>query len=102
MQKAERALQSSVLLQHAVITIVPPSREEKERRIAQHLEYQAKRKELMEKIAARTFARVYIEPLVPNVYEDLYNQGYFYDVVEHGELTPASIKVQNKPLYTLL
>ncbi|VDK35062.1 unnamed protein product [Taenia asiatica] len=57
-------------------------REEKERRIAQHLEYQAKRKEVMEKIAARTFARVYIEPLVPNVYEDLYNQGYFYDVVQ--------------------
>ncbi|KAL5964046.1 hypothetical protein TSMEX_008241, partial [Taenia solium] len=57
-------------------------REEKERRIAQHLEYQAKRKEVMEKIAARTFARVYIEPLVPNVYEDLYSQGYFYDVVQ--------------------
>ncbi|CDS43778.1 radial spoke 3 [Echinococcus multilocularis] len=59
-------------------------REEKERRIAQHLEYQAKQKELVEKIAARTFARVYLEPLVPNVYEDLYIQGYFYDVVEHG------------------
>ncbi|KAL5103288.1 hypothetical protein TcWFU_008801 [Taenia crassiceps] len=57
-------------------------REEKERRIEQHLEYQAKRKATAEKIAARTFAQVYIEPLVPTVYEDLYNQGYFYDVVE--------------------
>ena len=61
------------------------SREEKERRKAQHLEYQAQKKEVAEKIAARTFARAYIEPLIPNVYDDLYNLGYFYDVIERGK-----------------
>ncbi|VDL59462.1 unnamed protein product [Hymenolepis diminuta] len=52
-------------------------REEKERRIAQHKVYEAKRKETIEKIAARAFARVYIEPLIPNVYEQLHMNGYF-------------------------
>ncbi len=44
-----------------------------------------RRQELIEKISARTFARVYTEPLVPSVFEELYNGGYFNDVVEHGE-----------------
>nr|CUU99739.1 hypothetical transcript [Hymenolepis microstoma] len=58
-------------------------REEKERRIAQHKIYEAKRKETIEKIAARNFARVYIEPLIPNVYEQLHLNGYFTDSIEN-------------------
>ncbi|VDO10528.1 unnamed protein product [Rodentolepis nana] len=57
--------------------------EEKERRIEQHKIYEAKRKETIEKIAARNFARFYIEPLIPNVYEQLHLNGYFSDSIEN-------------------
>uniref|UniRef100_A0A5K3EGI1 Radial spoke head 3 n=2 Tax=Mesocestoides corti TaxID=53468 RepID=A0A5K3EGI1_MESCO len=59
-------------------------RKEKERRIAQHREFQVQKEDLVSKISARTFAKVYVEPLVPTVYEYLYDQGYFYDVIEHN------------------
>ncbi|KAM7534124.1 hypothetical protein Aperf_G00000112022 [Anoplocephala perfoliata] len=66
------------------------SLEEKERRIAQHKKYEARRKETIEKIAARTFARFYVEPLVPSVYEQLYMNGYFSDTLQN-EITETVI-----------
>lgn len=75
-------------------------REEKERRIAQHKVYEAKRKETIEKIAARAFARVYIEPLIPNVYEQLHLNGYFSDSIQNGTLDLAiyiSLKFSRQP-----
>ncbi|VDM01553.1 unnamed protein product [Schistocephalus solidus] len=56
--------------------------QEKERRKKQHLEISARQKELAEKLAARAFSRMYMEPLVPIVFDRLYENGYFYDVVE--------------------
>ncbi|KAM3181365.1 hypothetical protein ACTXT7_014527 [Hymenolepis weldensis] len=79
---------------------IPVVIEEKERRIAQHKVYEAKRKETIEKIAARAFARVYIEPLIPNVYEQLHLNGYFSDSIQNGKLDLAiyiSLKCPRQP-----
>ena len=43
------------------------------------------RKRTAEKIAARCFTKAYLEPLLPNVYEQLTRRGYFYDDVEFGK-----------------
>eukprot|EP00959_Pyramimonas_sp_CCMP1952_P204575 4277604-Pyramimonas_sp.AAC.1 len=74
--------------------------EEKEHRLAQRTQSHADRladwrlfphqerdrlereKQVREKVAAQTFARGYLTGLVGNVFDKLYDQGYFYDPVE--------------------
>ncbi|NWI85256.1 RSPH3 protein, partial [Pitta sordida] len=57
-------------------------REEKERRRLAHLEKLRKQKETTEKIAARAFAKRYLADLIPSVFSNLYDIGFFYDPVE--------------------
>ncbi|NXC24072.1 RSPH3 protein, partial [Campylorhamphus procurvoides] len=57
-------------------------REEKERRRLEHLEKLRKQKETTEKIAARAFAKRYLADLIPSVFSNLYDSGFFYDPVE--------------------
>lgn len=56
--------------------------EEKERRLAQERERLEREKQVREKVAAQTFARGYLTGLVGNVFDKLYEAGYFYDPVE--------------------
>ena len=44
-----------------------------------------KEKETAEKIAARAFAQSYLSDLVPAVFANLSENGFFYDPVERGE-----------------
>jgi len=56
--------------------------EEKERRLAQERDRLEREKQVREKVAAQTFARGYLTGLVGNVFDKLFEQGYFYDPVE--------------------
>ncbi|KAL5965906.1 hypothetical protein TSMEX_006349 [Taenia solium] len=58
-------------------------REEQERRKAQGIHAAWMRKRTADKVAARCFTKAYLEPLLPNVYEQLTQRGYFYDDVEY-------------------
>lgn len=44
------------------------------------------RRQTMEKIAAQSFVKAYLEPLLPNTFEQLTVRGYFYNGVQMGEL----------------
>ncbi|XP_069708134.1 radial spoke head protein 3 homolog [Phaenicophaeus curvirostris] len=57
-------------------------REEKERRIRQHMQMLQKQKETTEKIAARAFAQHYLADLIPSVFNNLRDSGFFYDPIE--------------------
>ncbi|NXX79658.1 RSPH3 protein, partial [Urocolius indicus] len=57
-------------------------REEKERRKRQHMQLLQKQKETTEKIAARAFAQHYLADLIPSVFNNLNDSGYFYDPIE--------------------
>ncbi|XP_062872842.1 radial spoke head protein 3 homolog [Trichomycterus rosablanca] len=57
-------------------------REEKDRRIKQQRLALQKEKELADKIAARTFTQQYLADLLPSVYSNLRDHGYFYDPVQ--------------------
>ncbi|NXF06165.1 RSPH3 protein, partial [Smithornis capensis] len=57
-------------------------REEKERRRLEHLAKLQKQKETTEKIAARAFAKRYLADLIPSVFSNLYDSGFFYDPIE--------------------
>lgn len=41
--------------------------------------------ETAQKVAARSFAQGYLSDLVPSVFSNLTNSGYFYDPVERGK-----------------
>eukprot|EP00842_Homolaphlyctis_polyrhiza_P004156 jgi/Hompol1/4741/HPOL_000498-RA len=56
--------------------------EEKDRRLAEQLRILKEKQEVAEKIAARAFAQSYLNSLIPNVFETLATNGYFYDSVE--------------------
>lgn len=56
--------------------------EEKMRRVEQAKEEQAKEAETQEKVAARLFARGYLDSLLPSVFDSLADNGYFYDTIE--------------------
>ncbi|CDS43438.1 ras gtp binding protein d [Echinococcus multilocularis] len=58
-------------------------REEQKRRKAQGIQAAWMRKRTADKIAARCFTKAYLEPLLPNVFEQLAQRGYFYDNVEY-------------------
>ncbi|NXY42554.1 RSPH3 protein, partial [Ceuthmochares aereus] len=57
-------------------------REEKERRIRQHMQMLQKQKETTEKIAARAFTQHYLADLIPSVFNNLRESGFFYDPIE--------------------
>ncbi|XP_053491160.1 radial spoke head protein 3 homolog [Ictalurus furcatus] len=57
-------------------------REEKDQRIKQQRLVLKKERETAEKIAARTFTQHYLADLLPSVYANLRDHGYFYDPVE--------------------
>ncbi|NXX12993.1 RSPH3 protein, partial [Podargus strigoides] len=57
-------------------------REEKERRKIQHKQLLQKQKETTEKIAARAFAQRYLTDLIPSVFNNLRESGFFYDPIE--------------------
>ncbi|NWH75306.1 RSPH3 protein, partial [Piaya cayana] len=57
-------------------------REEKERRIRQHMQMLQKQKETTEKIAARAFTQHYLADLIPSVFNNLRDSGFFYDPIE--------------------
>ncbi|XP_064303190.1 radial spoke head protein 3 homolog [Phalacrocorax carbo] len=57
-------------------------REEKERRRVQHMQMLQKQKETTEKIAARAFAQRYLADLIPSVFNNLRESGFFYDPIE--------------------
>ncbi|XP_028676126.2 radial spoke head protein 3 homolog [Erpetoichthys calabaricus] len=57
-------------------------REEKERRMREQREVLRLEKETAEKIAARVFAKHYLADLIPSIYSNLRDNGYFYDPVE--------------------
>ena len=50
-----------------------------------------KEKETAEKIAARAFAQSYLSDLVPAVFSNLSENGFFYDPVKRGQ--PRTIHV---------
>lgn len=55
-----------------------------ERRIKQQRLVLKKERETAEKIAARTFTQHYLADLLPSVYANLRDHGYFYDPVQRG------------------
>lgn len=59
-------------------------REEQARRRAQAERASKLRQITADKISARSFVKAYLEPLLPNVFEQLTARGYFYDDVETG------------------
>ena len=58
---------------------------QQDRRKRQQHEALMKEKETAEKIAARAFAQSYLSDLVPAVFSNLSENGFFYDPVERGE-----------------
>jgi hypothetical protein len=48
--------------------------------------------DIAQKIAARAFAKSYLQDLVPSVFNNLRENGYFYDAVEHGIFIFIKIK----------
>ncbi|NXJ13980.1 RSPH3 protein, partial [Odontophorus gujanensis] len=57
-------------------------REEKERCKRQQIQMLQKEKETMEKIAAQAFAKRYLADLIPSVFNNLHESGFFYDPIE--------------------
>ncbi|NXC44447.1 RSPH3 protein, partial [Penelope pileata] len=57
-------------------------REEKERCKKQQMEMLQKQKETTEKIAAQAFAKRYLTDLIPSVFKNLHENGFFYDSIE--------------------
>lgn len=58
-------------------------RAEKDRRMKQAQDSLQAEQEVAQKIAARAFAKSYLQDLVPSVFNNLRENGYFYDPVEH-------------------
>ncbi|XP_031467258.1 radial spoke head protein 3 homolog [Phasianus colchicus] len=57
-------------------------REEKERCKQLQMQMLQKEKETMEKIAAQAFAKRYLADLIPSVFNNLHESGFFYDPIE--------------------
>lgn len=55
---------------------------EKERRLAEQLRIMKEKQEITEKIAARAFAQSYLNTLVPTIFDNLINNGFFHDKIE--------------------
>ena len=61
-------------------------RVEKDRRIKQTEKALRSEQDVAHKIAARAFAKAYLHDLVPSVFNNLREHGYFYDPVEYGRV----------------
>lgn len=48
------------------------------------MEMLKKQKETVEKIAAQAFAKHYLADLIPSVFNNLHEGGFFYDPIERG------------------
>jgi len=53
--------------------------EEKNRRIAEKIKLMEEKKEVAEKIAAKSFTNAYLSNLIPSIFETLNDNGFFYD-----------------------
>ncbi len=62
-----------------------------ENRIKQQAAVLEEEKETADKIAARSFAQQYLSDLLPSVYSNLNDCGYFYDPVQRGKCPNMSI-----------
>ncbi|CAF1375089.1 unnamed protein product [Adineta steineri] len=58
-------------------------RAEKDRRMRQAQDSLQAEQDVAQKVAARAFAKAYLQDLVPSVFNNLRENGYFYDPVEH-------------------
>lgn len=56
--------------------------EEKDRRVKEQLTIQKDKQEVAEKVAARAFAKSYLQTLIPDVLDTLASNGYFYEKIE--------------------
>ncbi|CAF1462364.1 unnamed protein product [Adineta ricciae] len=73
-------------------------RAEKDRRMQQAKESLQAEQDVAQKIAARAFAKAYLQDLVPSVFNNLRENGYFYDPVEHEIETSFMPWLMNKTL----
>ncbi|CAF0937870.1 unnamed protein product [Adineta ricciae] len=73
-------------------------RAEKDRRMQQAKESLQAEQDVAQKIAARAFAKAYLQNLVPSVFNNLRENGYFYDPVEHEIETSFMPWLMNKTL----
>ncbi len=64
-----------------------------ENRIKQQKAVLEEEKETADKIAARSFAQQYLSDLLPSVYSNLNDCGYFYDPVQRGKSPNMSINL---------
>ena len=55
---------------------------EKERRLAEQSRILKEKQDITEKIAARAFAQSYLNTLVPTIFDNLINNGFFHDKIE--------------------
>lgn len=72
---------------HRSTTVFPDFvRREEQKRRREQAEYAAMMKrQTAERIAARSYVKAYLEPLLPNTFEMLTARGFFYDDVRLGE-----------------
>ncbi|XP_053238272.1 radial spoke head protein 3 homolog isoform X1 [Podarcis raffonei] len=56
--------------------------EEKARRKAQQVTANTKSSEVKQKISSRAFSLQYLSNLIPSVFNDLHNKGFFFDIIE--------------------
>ncbi|UJR34985.1 hypothetical protein I4U23_027764 [Adineta vaga] len=73
-------------------------RAEKDRRMKQAKDSLQAEQDVAQKIAARAFAKAYLQDLVPSVFNNLRENGYFYDPVEHEIETSFMPWLMNKTL----
>ncbi|XP_060128777.1 radial spoke head protein 3 homolog isoform X1 [Zootoca vivipara] len=57
-------------------------KEEKERRKAQQVTTNTKSAEVKQRISSRAFSLQYLSNLIPSVFNDLHNKGFFFDITE--------------------
>ncbi|XP_033001316.1 radial spoke head protein 3 homolog [Lacerta agilis] len=57
-------------------------KEEKERRKAQQVKTNTKSAEVKQRISSRAFSLQYLSNLIPSVFNDLHNKGFFFDIIE--------------------
>uniref|UniRef100_A0ACB8GBX3 Uncharacterized protein n=1 Tax=Sphaerodactylus townsendi TaxID=933632 RepID=A0ACB8GBX3_9SAUR len=76
-------------------------RVEKAQRMYLQTEAQLKQNKVKEKVAARAFALQYLKDLIPSVFSNLLDHGYFYDTVERDiekEFLPYLMKNTEKDM----
>ena len=62
-------------------------RKEKERRVQQAEDALRLEQDVMEKLAARVFAKSFVQDLIPSVFNHLRENGFFFDPIEQGTVS---------------